>query len=160
MQMAALEDLDPGRDPADIIRALTRLRRDPGSVDPRHILALLDHSAPDVRVAALGLLFVEWRVALHRSRATSMLREDPNDEVRAAAAYATVATSSEGTRSSDVGVLLASVESDPSPEVRRAAYEGLLLTFQRPDFPDALKDFNPSVDIDWEWIQELKILWT
>ena len=160
MQQANLEDLDPGRDPADIIRALTGIRRDPRAVDARHILALLDHSAPEVRVAALGLLFVEWRVALHRDRATSMLREDPNDEVRAAAAYATVATSSEGTRSSDVGVLLTSVESDPSPEVRRAAYEGLLLTFQRPDFPDALKDFNPSVDIDWEWIQELRMLWT
>lgn len=160
MHRADLEDLDPGRDPADIIRALTHIRPAPGTVDARHILALLEHSAPDVRVAALGLLFVEWREGQHRGRATSMLREDPNDEVRAAAAYATVATSSEATRSSDVGLLLAAVESDPSPEVRRAAYEGLLLTFQRPDFPDALKAFDPSVDIDWEWIQEIRMLWT
>ena len=41
-------------------------------------------------------------------------------------------------------------------EVRRAAYESLLLLYEREDFPDSLVEFDPAEDVDWLWIKQVE----
>ena len=89
--------------------------------------------------------------------AKQMLESDRHIEVRARAAYAIAATADEQTRRTDALLLLKTTENEhEDAEVRRAAYEALLLLFNRPDFPDAAEDFLPHDQIDWEWIAELR----
>jgi hypothetical protein len=144
--------------PADqLIRALHSLRDVSDLQDCQAALPLLSHAEADVRVAALDLIFVHWKAEQHRESAIALLLRDPAEEVRAAGAYALVATSSDESRAGDTKLLLDALTRD-SAEVKRAAYEGLLLLYRRPDFPDSLTNFDPDTAIDWEWIQEIKLL--
>jgi vesicle coat complex subunit len=143
--------------PPDLIRALGRLRPEDVTQYSSLVLPLLTHPEPDVRAAALSTVFVLWRLGEHRQTALELLRNDRHYEVRTGAAYAIAATSTDTTRRDDLLLLLRTVDNGhESPEVRRAAYEAIMLICQRPDFPDVLAEFDPAADVDWSWIDELR----
>lgn len=155
--MAKREDFSRRRSPPALIRALGQLQREDVEFVAPEVVSLLSHPEPDVRSAALSAVFVLWHLDDRRGRATEMLRTDRHAEVRASAAYAVAATSSESTRREDAMMLLRALENtNEDREVRRAAYEGLLLLFGRPDFPDAISEFDPSAHVDWDWIAETR----
>lgn len=153
-------DLHPRRRPEALVRALHSLGATPSLPQVPAVVRLLSHHEPDVRVAALGVLFVEWKDSTHRSLAIDLLEHDANDEVRAAAAYAVAGTTTEETQRGDTRLFVSALEADASSEVQRAAYEGLLIMFRRPDFPDALADFDSEKAVDWAWIEEVKLLYS
>jgi vesicle coat complex subunit len=155
--MPQREDFSRRRSPPDLIRALGRLARDDSESLASSVLPLLAHAEPDVRSEALSAVFVLWRLDEHREQAKRMLEADRHAEVRARAAYAIAATSNEQTRRTDALLLLNKIESpNEDAEVRRAAYEALMLLFGRGDLPDAVKDFVPEEQIDWAWLSELR----
>lgn len=121
------------------------------------IAALTTHYHSEVRSAALTALFVTGRICEMRPLAVNAFTSDCEESVRATAAFAIAATSSDDSRLVDVQTLLPAVKSaEEPPEVRRAAYEALLIIFRRSDFPDPVEDFNPASDIDWPWIAQLE----
>jgi len=149
------------RPPPVLIEAMGRLRRVDASSHAMHVLPLLNHPEPDVRSAAISTVFVLWRMTEQRHVAVQLLQRDRHDEVRSASAFAIAAISSDATRRDDVRLLLAIVDNEAeSIELRRSAYEGLLLLFQRPDFPNALGAFDPVHDVDWQWVKELRALFS
>jgi HEAT repeat protein len=123
------------------------------------ITGLLEHSAPEVRAEALSALLVTGRLAEHRHNAVRALSRDADESVRAKAAYGIAATADEHSLREDLALLVRVLRNEhETPEVHRAAYEGLLLIFHRPDFPDSLEQFDSGRDVDWDWIRELELL--
>lgn len=147
------------RPPPVLIEEMGRLRPEDVSSHSMHVLPLLNHPEPDVRSAAISTVFVLWRMNEHRKVAVELMQRDRHEEVRSAAVYAVAAISSEITRREDVRLLLDIVDNEAeSAELRRSAYEGLMLLLQRRDFPDALQAFDPVHDVDWQWVEELREL--
>lgn len=151
------EDFSRRRSPPELIRALGQLQREDSESLASSVLPLLGHPEPDVRSEALSAVFVLWRLTGHRDQAKHLLQSDRHAEVRARAAYAIASTADEETRRDDALLLVKKVEDgQESPEVRRAAYDALMLLFGRGDFPDAVREFAPERDVDWAWISELR----
>lgn len=151
-----------GPDPLaeDLIRALAALAREDAQYEVSAILPLVDHPAPEVRAEALSALLVTGRMEEHRALAIRALSRDGDEGVRARAAYAIAATAEESTVSTDLNLLLRALRNtNEASDVRRASYEAIQLMFHRTDFPDALEDFEPDVDVDWSWIEELELLY-
>ena len=148
---------DMSRPAPDLIRSLCDAKSEEVSEFASAIVGLLGHTAPEVRAEALSALFVTGRIIEHRSILVAALSRDGDEGVRAKAAYGIAATSSEDTFRYDVQLLVRALRNGyESSEVRRAVYEALLLLFHRPDFPDALDEFNADVQVDWDWIAEIE----
>jgi HEAT repeat protein len=154
------EDIfDPARLAPVLIRSLCALKHDEVPDVATAITELLGHAAPEVRAEALSALLVTGRLAAHRHCAVRSLSRDADEGVRARAAYGIAATTSEASRREDLALLVRVLRNaHESPEVQRAAYEGLLLMFHRPEFPDSLEEFDATRDVDWDWIGEMELL--
>jgi HEAT repeat protein len=152
-------DFALNRTPSALIRALGRVKREDETTLVTAVIPLLHHLEPDVRVEAFNVAFVRWRRKEHRQIAQTALKEDPDERVRSAAALGIAGTSSNDTHRSDIQLLLLVLQVDGANEVKRAAYEGLLLLLGRPDFPDSLVEFDPGKHVDWEWVAELRSIY-
>jgi len=151
---------DPARPAPVLIRSLCALKHDEVPHAAAAITGLLGHAAPEVRAEALSALLVTGRIATHRHYAVRSLSRDADEGVRAKAAYGIAATTSEASRREDLALLVRVLRNaHESTEVQRAAYEGLLLMFHRPEFPDSLEEFDARRDVDWNWIGELELLY-
>lgn len=136
------------------IRRMIALSRSEIAENVDAIVALTHHGAPEVRSEAVSALFVRGkRYELHALAARTLSR-DADEGVRAAAALGLAAISSPATRIEDTKLLLRAVRNThESGEVRRCAYEALLLMYARTDFPSSLTVFDPSEHIDWGWLE-------
>ncbi len=149
-------DLERRAPPSRIIQALGKLGPEHQAAYAPRVLALLEHPEPDVRSQAVDVAFVRWKQPGYRSLIVSMLLNDPHAVVRARAAIGLAATRVEENRKVDIALLLRVLEnSHEDSEVRRAAYEALMICTGRLDFPDTGADFNPDRDVDWDWVREL-----
>jgi len=146
----------PWSDPNDILEELGRLGANPRPDLYEPVADLLGHADPDVREEALRCVAVRWKDPRARTAALHVIRNDPEEAVRAIAAYALAATTVGPADKEVLGELLAHVrDSAESPHVRGAAYEALLIIHKRPAFPPLNRTFNPEVDIDWRWLGQL-----
>lgn len=151
----------PGRsleseDDGELIRALCGLSAAELDRDVARVLELTRHEVPEVRAEALSALFVRGRKSEHRARALSSLSRDADERVRAAAALGIAATSGAETLEQDVPLLVRAIRNErETEEVRRCAYEAVLLIYHRPDFPDSLRPFDADRDVDWAWLEEI-----
>lgn len=151
------EDLSPWRDSDEILRHLGNIAKEEVTDLAPALVALLDHEDPDVREEAAQALFVVGKHREHRARAVELLKHDSDVAVRCTAAYGVAATSSDDSRRSDIGLLATIVRDDTQDtELRRSAYEALLIIFRRPRFPSMTGPFNPVVDVDWDWLDQLR----
>lgn len=154
------DELSRRQPPPKLIAALGSLRREDAASLAPFVMPLLTHPEPDVRSEAVNVVFVVWRLSEHRDLARRLFTTDRHEVVRTRAAYALAATSTDETLRDDVQILVNVLLDDrQSLELRRAAYEGLLLLFRRPGFPDSLAQFDPKSDVDWEWIGEIRTLY-
>lgn len=121
------------------------------------VAALLEHEDPDVRAEAVRILIRRWKDREARPVAFDLLTSDPDDEVREAAAYALAGSGTPETRDRDTEALLSVVQDKGlSLGVRAAAYDGLLILYRRPRFPTKHRAFDPTSDVDWEWLRTLR----
>lgn len=147
--------LSPYCDPDELLSTLYEIDQFiPNLREP--IAALLEHQDADVRAEVVRILVRRWKDDIARPIAFQLLEEDPDDEVREAAAYAIAATSNSESREADTLALLSRVK-DPaeSPRARAAAYDGLLIIHRRASFPTKRRAFDAKADIDWDWIATL-----
>ena len=144
-------------DPDDLLRSLGALSSEDRESLRDAVAKLLAHSDPDVREEAFRALFVKWKERQLRELALRAMDADVAPEVRAVAAFAVAATSDDHSRPTDTRILIAKLE-DPEelPLVKAAVYDGLLILHRRSTFPSKAGTFDPSVDIDWNWVFELK----
>ncbi len=149
-------DLAPWQDPDDILEALGRVANDDVEHLASALAGLLDHEDGDVREEAARALFVGGKNAEHRAQALELVRRDPEVAVRSTAAYGIAATSNPATSDSDSALLASLVrDENENAEVRRSAYEALLILFRRPTFPAMNRAFNPAQDVDWKWLNSV-----
>jgi hypothetical protein len=157
MKHISLAELDPRRNPIELIRAIGLVSDEQKGELRDQLFRLCHHRDPDVREEALRLLTVKWRDVGAHSEALDALREDPSDGVRANAAYGVAATVTDATRREGVNRLLhVLLDEQEDLEVRAAAYDGLLLIYGRPNFPSMKRDFDPAADVQWDWIREIQ----
>lgn len=150
-------DLASWRDPDELLDALGRISKDDLEELSSALVSLLDHDDVDVREEAAQALFVAGKNAEHHSQVVQLLQYDPEVAVRSIAAYGVAASSTDATRSEDIRSLLQAVHQESeSTEVRRSAYEALLILFRRPAFPAMNQPFDPTRDIDWKWLDGLQ----
>lgn len=148
--------LDSRRDPHLILEALYTVPKvqQPGLVDV--IAPLLDHSDPYIREEAIRILVTRWKLERYLNRAAEMLVSDEAPDVRGAAAYALAAAAIDATRAEHTRLLLDTLRNtDEVPNVRGAAYDGLLILYRNPAFPTKKRDFDPDLDVDWQWVESL-----
>jgi HEAT repeat protein len=152
--------LAPERAPEVLIREVCALSRESVTILVGAVHALTAHQVPQVRAEALGALFVTARIKEFRATAIRALSRDGDEYVRSKAALGIAATSDERTRRGDVTLLLRALRNEhETTQVRRSAYEALLLLFGEAELPDPLDDFDPKADVDWKWIQEIETLY-
>jgi hypothetical protein len=152
------EDLLRWNDPDHLLEAIVRLRREDLPGFRTELRSLLDHEDPDVREHALRRLAMHLKDVECHEKAVELLR-DPEPNLRRAAAHAVTSTSTSASRDADTRELLAMLnETDAPGEVRRAAYESLLLLHGRKDLPAGNRPLDLQRDVDWRWIQQLQEL--
>jgi HEAT repeat protein len=148
------------RAPEELIRELCSLTREAVVRLADAVYALATHPVPQVRAEALGALLVTGQVASLRGTAVRAISRDGDEYVRAKAAFGIAATSTDETRREDLVLLLRVLRNEhETNEVRRSAYEALLMLFGSPEFPDSIDDFDPATDVDWGWIREIEMLY-
>jgi HEAT repeat protein len=85
-----------------------------------------------------------------------MLQFDDEPSVRRTAAYAIAALGKESTRLADTQLLLDVLRNSSEEEdVRRAAYEGLLLLHERKDFPPINREVSARTLMQDPWLRGL-----
>lgn len=150
-------DLNPWRDPDDLLTNLYRVSDEPDENLREPIARLLDHSDPDIREEAIRILSVQWKLQEYRDAVLNALRHDPQSAVRGQAAIGLSAVTTEVSRREDTEVLLDIVCDDSEElELRRAAYVGLLILYRKKRFPPANRPFEPDEHVDWIWIRKLR----
>jgi hypothetical protein len=119
-------DFSPSRDPADLIDALYKARREERSDLRAEVEALVLHPEPIVRLEALSLLLGRWKLRDLRALALSVLENDPDPGPRSAAALGLASISESPFRGADARLLrqLYADRTQPS-HLRCAAFEAL-----------------------------------
>lgn len=148
--------LESRRDPHEILEALYEVPKvqQPDLVGV--VAPLLDHGDAYIREEALRILVTRWKLEPYRQRAAEMLNSDESPDVRGAAAYALAAVATDTTRGEHTRLLLATLRKmDEDCNVRGAAYDALLILYRNPAFPTRKRDFDPALDVDWQWIGSL-----
>ncbi len=157
MKKITATDLQPWREPLDLIAALVDLPREQLSDLRESLHQLIHHADRDVRTHAVRRLFVHLKDREFHHDALDLLLHDPDSHVRRVAAFAVASTSSEESRVEDIRSLLHTLcNEDEERAVRGAAYEGLLLINGRRDFPPVKRDIDFLRDVDWDWVAKLR----
>jgi hypothetical protein len=139
------------------IRTMFSLSRETIAANLDAIVELAGHPAPEVRAEALSTLFVRGKRGELRELAARALSRDADEAVRAAAAIGLAAISVDSTKHEDSRLLLRALRNThETEEVRRCAYEGLLLMHGNPDFPSSLVAFDAREHVDWLWIDAVE----
>lgn len=147
-----------GRSGAQLVDAIWKAFRDNRRDLHAVISLLIDHEDPVVREEALSVLLVKWTDIRYRRRAAMALIDDPDFGVRARAALGLASVCSEATRGEDIRLLLRTLcDSEEDPETRRSSYEALFLIAGRHDFPTRARPFEAERDVDWSWVDELRL---
>jgi HEAT repeat protein len=148
--------LDPRRDPHLILEALYEVPKVHQPELVGVIAPLLDHCDPYVREEAIRILITRWKLEKYRDRAAEMLVSDEAPDVRGAAAYALGSVASNATRAEHTRLLLDTLRNrDEEPNVRGAAYDALLILHRNPAFPTKKREFDPHLDVNWQWVDSL-----
>lgn len=157
MRRPTAEDLLPWNDPDDLHQALIDVERDQYAELRAPVLGLVDHHDPAIREWALRKLYVFWGDRESRSPLFASLQSDPEEAVRCVAAYGIASTSAPGTAAADTRTLLSVLLDVAEPdEVRRSAYEALLLLHGGRHFPPTTGEIKIDRDLDWNWVNELR----
>lgn len=142
MTKASLGRLSPFSDPDEILDALYELE-EPDSESRDALVALLKHEDPDIRAEVVRILIRRWKDEEARPLALELLREDNDEEVREAAAYAITGTTSAATRDHDITALVTVLRDESElSRVRSAAYDALLIAHHKADFPTMQRAFT------------------
>jgi HEAT repeat protein len=144
-------DLSPSRRPADLVDAIWEARRTNRRDLCAQVVGLLNHESPTVREEALSLLFEKWKEEMLRERLLELLRLDADFGVRARAANALAALSSETTRRADLEMLSRLILNRREDAiVRKSAYEALhRLAYGKVFLLDDDTDLDEDCDLDW-----------
>ncbi len=146
-------DLAPERDTNSLLRAIAQTSDDDELEATPLIGALLSHPDPDVRQEVLRKLAVHWKNQNYRQDVCEALTSDPDEGVRATAAFGLATLTTSETMEADTRLLLPLVRSQQSgPDLRLAAYEALLLIRGRRDLPPLDPRVDPDDVIDWKWL--------
>jgi hypothetical protein len=149
-------ELSSWSDSDDLVKSLGRVTLDQRAELHDAVDGLLTHDDPDVREEAVRIIGVLWKVREAHARLLNAMLRDPDAEVRGAASYAVVATTSPDSRQGDVLALLGIVRDGTQPAfVRGTAYDGLLILHHRRQFPSTAREFQPQTDVDWDWIESI-----
>jgi HEAT repeat protein len=156
MSSVTPKDLAPWIDPDELLQLLGRVEKSDRAVLHDAVVKLLEHEDEDVREEALRVAAIRWTLADVRDKSLEMLESDDEPAVRRTAAYAIAALATESTRQEDTGRLLEILRnSSEQEEVRRAAYEGLLLLHGRKEFPPMNREIPANKLLQDPWLQEL-----
>jgi HEAT repeat protein len=156
MSSVTLEDLVPWNDADELLQALGRVDKTDASALADAVKNLLEHEDEDVREEAIRVAGVHWTLAEVREKAEFMLHSDEAASVRRTAAYAISALATDATKLRDTRILLHVLTNDAEQDqVRRAAYEGLLLLHGRNNFPPINRDVAPATLMEDPWLRRL-----
>lgn len=156
MSSVTPEDLLPWNDPDELLQLLGRVEKSDRAALSVAVKTLLEHEDEDVREEALRIAAVHWALPELREKAVEMFRFDDEPSVRRTAAYAIASLAKESTRTADTGLLLDALRNSfEQEEVRRAAYESLLLLYGRKEFPPLNRDLPASTLMQDPWLREL-----
>jgi hypothetical protein len=156
MSSVTPEDLLPWKDPDELLKVLGRVEKSDRALLHGAVKQLLEHEDEDIREEALRIVAVHWTLADVRAKAIEMLQIDDEPSVRRTAAYAVASLAKDTTRDSDTQLLLDVLRNDSEQEeVRRAAYEALLLLHGRDEFPPMNRDVSASALVRDPWLREL-----
>jgi HEAT repeat protein len=156
MSSVTPEDLLPWNDPDELLQLLGRIEKADRAVLHDAVKKLLDHEDEDIREEALRVAAIHWTLQDVREKSVEMLQFDNEPSVRRTAAYAIAALANESTRLADTKLLLDVLRNSTEPEeVRRAAYEGLLLLHGRKEFPPMNREVSASTLMEDPWLREL-----
>lgn len=149
-------DLDPRQETNTLLRSISQVSDDDERQATPLVASLLHHLDPDVRQEALRKLTVHWKNPSYRQAARDALETDPDEGVRATAAFGLAAVSTKETAAEDTRLLLPAVRSEHlGPDLRISAYEALLLLHGRRDLPPLDPGVDPQAIIDWGWVGSL-----
>jgi HEAT repeat protein len=156
MSSVTPEDLLPWNDPDDLLQLLGRVEKSDRAVLHDAVKKLLEHEDEDIREEALRVAAIHWTLGDVREKSIEMLQFDDEPSVRRTAAYAIAALAKEATRLADTKLLLGVLRnSSEEEEVRRAAYEGLLLLHGRKELPPMNREVSVSTLMEDPWLREL-----
>jgi HEAT repeat protein len=158
MSQPTVDDLLPWHEPEDLMRALLDAGEGQLPELREAVVRLLDHEDEYVREEAVRRLFVHWRDLETRHLVLDMLAHDPDESVRSASAFGVASTSTRDSLIGDTRALLKIFGDEAQPlELRRSAYEALLLIYDRRDFPPVKGELDLAKDVDWDWIRSLQV---
>src|SRR5690554_5837694 len=106
MSRVTAADLRPWLEADALVDALGRLGHELQPDLRDAVFALLGHSDPDVREEALRVLGVRWKDRSICDTTLTLMTTDPEDAVRATAAFALAATTDRSNRVSNTRALL------------------------------------------------------
>lgn len=150
------EDLVRWRDPDELLQALGAISREQKEELSSAVADLLDHEDPDIREEAVRRLIVQWKDAELRPTAIEILQFDEEPAVRRTAVYGLAALSKGSTQGEDTQMLLSILFDEAGePDLRRAAYEALMMIHGRSDIPPVNREIDLVDDVDWTWIRSL-----
>jgi len=148
------QDLLPWSPPEALLAALARIPKGTLGDYREALVPLVKHDDDDVREQAVRHLFVHLCDDERHEDVVRLLRADRSRNVRRAAAYGVMASSTVTTRAKDT-TLLASVALDESEEelVRSAAYDSLLFLCGRADGVQHAKPLSLNEYMDYNWVR-------
>jgi len=121
------------------------------------VVALLDHLNERIRCIAVRVLTFHWNVSRHRERLISLLRDDPDDEVKSFTA-AGLGFVFQNSRDPIVSQALIDKVRDrrEDPLVREAAYSALREVWSPGSVDQDISDIRAEIRRSKEWDKELE----
>lgn len=156
MSSVTPQDLLPWNDPDELLELLGRVEKSDRVVLRDAVRTLLDHEDEDIREEALRIAAIHWAMTEITEKSIEMLQFDEESSVRRTAAYAVAALTTDGNRHASTQLLLNVLRNESEEEeVRRAAYESLLLMYSRKAFPPLNQEVSADILLQDPWLQEL-----
>lgn len=156
MTVVTPADLSPWLESDALLQSLGKIEEGQLTELGTAVRQLLQHDDPDVVQEALRWTVLRWRMIDLHDDVLNLIRTTEDEELKTTALYALAHTSSATTRLDDTRTLLTVVRaSEVDPEVRRAAYEAILLMYGRTDIPPVNRSFNVDLQADWAWLSSI-----
>lgn len=147
---------DENADPVERSSAISRLVADNFTNFEPTLIALLDHPHFILRGEAIKVLLSAWKLPKYVDTAVTMLRSDPEWEVRADAvcALSWFAQRTGQQRGKIIGELAKSLLNDTDWAVQENCYRELLVLLNTgKKHPDYSRKFDRERDVDWEMLK-------